>query len=77
MQAWGRAHPPRVSLDMLDIRAVEKLGCDAPVKSSSALPSTEPFELITLARTAAAPDCPELELPESTVRSEVAPELGP
>jgi len=62
---------------MLDIRAVEKIGCGAPVKSLSALPRTEPFELMMLARTVAAPDCPELELPESTVRSEVAPELGP
>ena len=44
---------------MLDMRAAEKVGCVAPVKSLSALPSAEPFELITLARTAAAPDCPE------------------
>ena len=62
---------------MLDIRAVEKIGCVEPVKSLSALPNTEPFELITPARMVAAPDCPELELPESTVRLEVAPELGP
>jgi hypothetical protein len=66
-----------VSLDMLDMSAVEKIGCGAPVKSLSALPSTEPFELMMLARTVAAPDCPELELPESAVRPEVAPELGP
>src|SRR3984957_4029739 len=76
-QAWRPAHPPRVSLDMLDMSAVEKIGCGAPVKSLSALPSTEPFELMTLARTEAAPDWSELELPESTEKPEVAPELGP
>ncbi len=62
---------------MLDIKAVEKIGWGAPVKSLRALPSTEPFELMMLARTVAAPDCCELELPESTVSPEVAPELGP
>jgi hypothetical protein len=77
MQALRAAHPPSVSLDMLDISALEKVGCVEPVKSLSALPSTEPFELMTLARTEAAPDCSELELPESTERPEVAPELGP
>ena len=66
-----------MSLEILDIRAVEKIGCSVPVKSLSALPSTEPFELMMLERTAAAPDCSELELPESTVRFVVAPELGP
>jgi hypothetical protein len=77
MQALGGGHPPSVSLDMLDIRAVEKVGSDEPVKSLSALPSTEPFELMTLARTVAAPDCSEVALPVSTERPEVAPELGP
>jgi hypothetical protein len=62
---------------MLDNKAIEKVGCVAPVKSLRALPSASPFELMTAARTAEAPDCSELELPESTVRLEVAPEAGP
>jgi hypothetical protein len=62
---------------MLDIRAVEKIGWGAPLNSLSVLPNTEPLELMMLARTEAAPDCFELEFPESTERPEVAPELGP
>jgi hypothetical protein len=71
------AHPPSVSLDMLDMSAVENSCCGAPLNELSALLSTDPFELMTSARTAAAPDCCELELPESAVRLAVAPEPGP
>jgi len=62
---------------MLDMSAVEKRGWGAPVKSLRALPRAEPFELMMPARTDAAPDGCELELPESTVSPDVAPELGP
>ena len=73
----ARVYPPSASLDMLDMSAVEKVGCVAPVKSLSALPKSEPFELMILESTADAPDCSELELPESAVRLVVAPEPGP
>ena len=69
--------PPSENLCRLDNRAVEKICVGAPVKASSALPNAEPFELITPARTAAAPDWPELELLDATVKFVAAPEPGP
>jgi hypothetical protein len=56
---------------MLAISALEKVGWDAPVKAFIESPRMEPFELMMLARTDAAPDCCEVELPESTLRSDV------
>ncbi len=47
------------------------------MKALRTLPSADPFELMTSARTAAAPDCSELELFDATVKFVVAPELGP
>src|ERR1700685_3546148 len=69
--------PPSENLCRLDNRAVEKTCVGAPVKALSSLPNAEPFELITPARTAAAPDWPELELLEATVKFVAAPEPGP
>ena len=47
------------------------------MKLSRMLPSADPFELMTPARTEAAPDWSELELFDVTVSCVVAPLLGP
>ena len=49
---------------MLDMSAVEKVACVAPVKLLSASLSAEPLVLMMLASTEAAPDSSEVELPE-------------
>jgi hypothetical protein len=55
----------------------ENIGGDALVNELSALLIDWPFELMMSARTAAAPDWGEVELPESTVSDVVALEAGP
>ncbi len=47
------------------------------MKALKTLPSTDPFELMTSARTAVAPDWSELELLDATVKLVVEPLPGP
>ncbi|MGA7807628.1 MAG: hypothetical protein WCB02_23755, partial [Bradyrhizobium sp.] len=72
-----RAQPPSENLCKLDNKAVENTCSGAPVKALRALLSTEPFELMTPARTAAAPDWSVFELLAATVKFVMAPEPGP
>ncbi len=72
-----RVQPPSEDLCRLDNRAVENTCVGASVKALSAPLSAEPFELMTSARTAEAPDWSALELLDATVKLVVAPEPGP
>jgi hypothetical protein len=64
---------PSDSLCMLDMRAVENACRGEPVKALSAPLSREPFELMTSARTAAAP---EIERRGESLPARVAQGVG-